>query len=106
NHVFNYLQGDVYIQAWPGKTSTETRLMGTSDKVVSYGHHLDYEGKMFAYNVILRSLCFAENPNADLSIGFDHCNDCSLENNIWSEYITKFKILNTSVTSYVKQVTA
>lgn len=85
-----YFDGEVYIQAWPGRSSTETRLVTEGLNLKDWGLQNVYENKLFYYNQISRPWIHHYNPNADAKLGFDHCNDCSLENNIWEEYIEKY----------------
>ena len=41
------------------------------------------------YNNVDRFSVFHENSNAKKEIGFCHCNDCAIENTIWSNYCNK-----------------
>ena len=85
-------KSDLYVHAWAGKTSTEMRMWikkNDINNLVEYGND-DLENKMFYFNSIERGLCYHENINADKVAGFCHCNDCALENIIWSDYIKKY----------------
>jgi hypothetical protein len=86
-----YYDGQINIQAWPGESSTETRLDTAGLKLHDYGNTSEYENKLFYYNKIERGLIHHVNPNADSQLGFDHCNDCSLENLLWTNYINRYK---------------
>jgi hypothetical protein len=46
----------------------------------------EYEEKICYYNTILRFGLFYKNDNACEEIGFDHCNNCAIENYIWESY--------------------
>lgn len=91
-----YFDGEVRIQPWAPLSSTETRLIVT--KVGNrYPMHTytntganSYENIMHGYNTLERDQPHV-NDNANLSIGFDHCNDCALENLIWKQYIASRK---------------
>ena len=89
NGELHYLDGIMNLQSFPGVSSTETRLEGTTMDVKNYGSKSDYEDK-FAYYNLIRSLGFFENPLADKKLGFDHCGDCALEYKIWSDYADKY----------------
>lgn len=94
-----YPKGTVYLQIWPGTSSTETRLVIDGDQPEhNYGDYKDYEDTMFYYNFILRNFGYFTNPLADKKIGFDHCADCSMEYQIWEDYKTsinpQFNILD------------
>lgn len=84
-----YFDGTVDLQPWPGEKSTETRLITNGKKIKNWGTPEKYESVLFYYNKIERP-AYHKNPNADYSIGFDLCNDCAIENYIWTEYSKKF----------------
>lgn len=89
--VLEYFDGTVYIQAWAGQSSTESRLvtsgMNSPARIRNWGSPDEYEGKFFYYNAIERCYGLHMNENADVSLGFDYCGDCALENVIWKEYL-------------------
>ena len=87
--ILQYLDGTIYIQSFPGVSSTETRLHGTSMKIKNYGNGKDYDAKFRFYNTV-RNLGYFYNPLANKNLGFDHCGDCSLEYNIWKNYADKY----------------
>lgn len=81
--------GRLCLQAFPGRTSTELRLIIKKENlqnIVKYPWK-DIENRMFYYNRIGRVFVHHANPNADRELGFCHCNDCALENVILSDYI-------------------
>ena len=79
---------EIFIQPWPGITSTEVRLIVNRENI----HNLEYidgddmEQKLFYYNIVERSLVMHKNNNSDKKINFCLCNDCALENLIWKKY--------------------
>lgn len=86
---FQYLDGDLYLQAYPGIKSTEVRLvskMGKPLKVVRMDYR-SHEEKCFYNNLFRRSFALHENKSANKEIGFDHCFDCALHAKIFEEYI-------------------
>lgn len=84
-----FWKGDVYVQAWAGKRSTESRLVTDAKSLQSYDIH-EYDNRYDYYNKVSRKFAYYENTNADKRIGFDHCADCSKENAMWTEYLDKF----------------
>ncbi len=99
NKKFMYLDGEIYLQAWAGKKSTETRLIGSEFKFKEYDIK-ENEEKLYYYNMVLRGYAYCYNDNANRKLGFDHCHDCALENYIWKQYISDKN--NLPVISYVK----
>jgi hypothetical protein len=86
---FVYLDGKINIQAWPGQSSSETRLISYPPYALREYSYNDYEDKLFYYNTVMRGFMHHVNQYANKSIGFDHCNDCSLESMIWNQYKNK-----------------
>lgn len=83
-----YFDGEIRIQPWAPLKSAETRLIVTdiaSKRTYDDNASPRYEDTMFYYNTVLRGQPHY-NDNADLKVGFDHCNDCALENLIWKNY--------------------
>ena len=73
-----YPEGEIYIQAFPGPTSTETRLMVRKNaKIIQYDNK-KYESACFHHNIINRELSY-DNILGDLYLekdGLDNCYDC------------------------------
>ena len=87
---FTYLDGEIYLQAWAGYKSTETRLIGSLPKnnqltKKTYGI-IEYEERLFYFNTICRMYGYYFNNYASKTIGYDHCYDCARENEIWLKY--------------------
>ena len=84
---YQYLDGTIFLQAFPGNASSESRLChyGPVLKYTYYNVNA-YENAYFYYNTVARFFIHHRNPYADSSIGFDHCNDCSIEAAIWENY--------------------
>jgi hypothetical protein len=93
--------GKVYLQAWvpyppfnfvdggqAGK-SIEARIISDAAAIknnqVDMWDIVDTEQRFFYYNCLERYLLH-ENDNARADIGFDHCNDCAIENDTWHKY--------------------
>lgn len=102
---FRMFGGKPFLQVWPGRSSTELRLHTTKDeidKIVEYDINL-IEAKLNYYNIIYRVLVCHKNPNSDKRLGFCLCNDCAIENSIWSDYIC-ISNSNKPVSYYVKEM--
>lgn len=91
-----YFAGDVYIQAYAPKSSTECRLLITDHRSVKdYGTIKDFENRMFYYNNIERPFVIHINPYINRRYGFDHCGDCALASHImecYSEKVRRIKV--------------
>lgn len=87
--ILNYYSGDIFLQPWAPKSSTESRLINFIKpfeiKIKSYNPK-EYENKFMYYNSIVRGLTHCENKYANRTIGFDCCQDCALESIIWKDY--------------------
>lgn len=101
DNKFIYLKGGVYIQPWAPPKSTESRLIGIDTNIKEYNISR-YENKFFYYNLIQRGFVMHHNNYVDKNMGFDYCNDCSLEAKIWETYVELFNKLNMDVIGYVK----
>ena len=84
--TFNYLDGDVYIQAYPRQLSAETRLV-PNGKTKEWDLKA-YEDAMFTHNIFFRINFYPYSEKVD---GLDHCFDCASEVSIWKTYIEKTK---------------
>jgi hypothetical protein len=92
-NTYIYFDGDILVQPFAPKGSTETRLVvKMEDGVFAYKDlsGIGYDKKLQYFNAIERSFSVFENPNADFSLGFDYCADCSLENLIFEKYVEKY----------------
>eukprot|EP00052_Salpingoeca_macrocollata_P032262 m.5236 g.5236 ORF g.5236 m.5236 type:complete len:617 (-) comp3447_c0_seq1:31-1881(-) len=83
-----YLDGDLYLPVWGGRTTTETRLVVTEvDKRRVY-NHTNYESFMFSFNTTTRTTYYEHEIQA---AGLCHCFDCASEILILKEWLRKFK---------------
>lgn len=98
---FVYFDGVVNVQAFPGQASTESRLITDGKSLKDYGEYQDYEDVFCYYNLTNRSLRLHKNGNSSRNEGFDHCNDCALENSIWENY-NRLRGSKKKVIEYVK----
>lgn len=93
NFKFNMSKSVLYLQAWSRQLSTELRMYikkNDINNIVNYNTK-EIENKMFYFNVIDRTLHMHKNINASKQYNFCYCNDCSLENEIWMQYLEKIK---------------
>lgn len=99
-----FFRGTRYLQAWQGYTSSETRMWCTFDqlKMPLIRYPLaEHENKCFAYNRLFRHVHKCYNPYIGLVEGFDHCNDCAFEAQVWKAYSN---LLNMNETSKKKKI--
>lgn len=80
-----YLKGKFHLQCFPGQKSTETRLISNTLNITTIDIPA-YESKLYFYNCIARGYTIHKNNIADNTIGFDHCNDCAKEAQLWHDY--------------------
>lgn len=103
---FVYLTGDIYLQDWAGNKSTEMRLIGKlspEGKIITRDYNkTEFEEKLFYFNTVCRPFGYYSNENSDEKLGFDHCQDCALENYIWKLYISSQKLDNFPIIKAVK----
>lgn len=88
NRRMVYFDGEIWPQAFQGLKSSETRLVTSGRELKDYGEFRNYEEILFGYNILVRPNEHI-NEFSDLSIGFDHCGDCSIEAWTWKHYFTK-----------------
>lgn len=84
---YRFFKGDAYLQAFAGKSSTETRLIFEGvPELVEY-NAAEYEERFMYFNCYDRSVILFDNPDADVNLRFDLCHDCALERYIWLQYL-------------------
>ena len=84
----NYMQGDIYIQPFPGPTSTESRLIVSAGAPFVDYDNRQYEEQMFYHNTVIRNMRF--DLIGDLNIvdnGVDCCYDCTSMIKILSDWL-------------------
>lgn len=86
-----YLDGDIYLPVWGGRTTTETRLVVTNCNSMRLYDHKDYESSMFYFNTEFRTSYFPHKFSNQH--GLDHCFDCRSEIFILKQYLKKVKNL-------------
>ena len=92
-----YLDGNLYLQPWGPRTTTETRLI-VEKSLINNKKIWDckkYEEQMFYFNTITRCKCFTT-----ISIKIPHldnCYDCTSEVIIINNYLIKYKQIKNSI---------
>lgn len=102
NKKLIYFDGEIYIQAWRGQASTETRIV-TDGKKIKEWFVDEFDGKNAWFNKVMRPFGFFKNEHTNVGNGFDHCYDCSLENKVWVDYFKKHRKMNDKEISDVIQ---
>lgn len=107
---FKYFKADVInLQAFAGKSSTETRMITSSyDELVEYNYH-DFEDKIFYYNKIYCDLLIHNEHEKylDKELGIDKCGDCAIMCGIFKAYFDKYGLPDTtleSIKSLMRQI--
>lgn len=89
---FNFLRADkIYLQAFAGPTSSETRHVGTTLDIVPFDSR-EFEDKLFFHNRITRPFGWhtTHERYLDSILGIDRCGDCALMCHIFEAYARKF----------------
>lgn len=107
---FRYFKAEqINLQAFAGKTSTETRLItGNYDDFVEYDYR-DFEDRLFYFNRIYCDLLIhEEHKNCwNKEIGIDGCGDCAIMCGIFQAYFSKYALPENvleSIKALMKQI--
>lgn len=88
---FNYIRpGVVYMQAYAGPTSTESRLVGSTLDLQEWNCD-DYNDKYFYYNRAHRSYGWHA-IDTNIELGIDHCGDCAIMMQTVNNYREKWGV--------------
>ena len=111
--IFQYYEYEsINLQAFPGYTSAESRLIvdGStirSNKLVKYNIN-DYEQKFFYYNNVMRlyGFCVHNEHYISKKLGLDYCNDCAIVINVLQKYFDNFGKANSprDITNYIEYI--
>jgi hypothetical protein len=86
---FTYIAPEVvYMQAFAGPTSTESRLVGSRLDVMDWDAK-DYNDKYFYYNRVHRSYGWHD-VKTNVELGVDHCGDCAIMTRTFDNYKEKW----------------
>jgi hypothetical protein len=87
----DYLDGEIYFPIWAPVTSTESRLVVTSQSSARSWDHQEYWEKMHYFNSVVRASAYAHilgtTRAEDGSVKLDHCYDCAAEVKILKDYL-------------------
>lgn len=83
NGCLGIMPGRLYLQAWPGPSSAELRLIGDSYDELQSMPCNDMFDRCFYYNNFDRGYIHHENPYSSADTGMCNCADCALEIKIW-----------------------
>lgn len=86
-----YQQYQIYLQAFPGMGSAETRFVTSEYSKIAEIDVLNYEERLFYYNNVSRLFGFHSNYKIfDNNYGIDGCTDCALMHKIFENYYNKY----------------
>lgn len=91
---FSYMKPyKVCLQAYPGNTSTETRyyVAGADVEKIVPIDIVDYENRLFYWNLVQRQLGFHNHKHFNENIGLDACGDCAIFVQLFERYSEKHK---------------
>lgn len=91
NHEFKYPNGQIYLQPWVSKSSTEARMVirpGT--ELVTFNAY-EYDNKFNYYNLIERPIRKHNVGINTYGFGYCECNDCAIELDTLRNYIRKYE---------------
>lgn len=87
---FIYLDGEVYLQQWAPRGSTETRLIVTDPDSTKEWDYIEYEEKLSYFNNRIRNREFvSKDEYLFFSQGYDRCCDCQSEIMILEQFISE-----------------
>jgi hypothetical protein len=88
--IFTFIKAEkLYLQAYAGLTSTETRLVANNLETMNY-NNVEYEEKLYYYNRIWRNFGYHNHDAISEKSGVDRCADCALSCAIVAEYARKY----------------
>jgi hypothetical protein len=93
NNQHRFLNNEgIYVQAFPGIVSTESRLICSNYKDIILYDAIKYDDCFHYYNWFYRQFAFIDHGFMDAKLGIDGCNDCALMIKIFREYLQKYKM--------------
>lgn len=93
--VISYMKGKIMFQMWNSLASTETRLVSTAIDIphnmkINVNHYNDV---LYELNRFIRPWVTFKLPSREHDLknvpGFDRCHNCTLEAQIWKDYLSK-----------------
>ena len=101
-NIYNYYEGDIYMQPYAKQNSSESRLLLTKHTKVKEYNVNEYVGKFYYFNRILRP-SYYDSYIKDHEI-IDHCWDCVCFQYIIKNYITNFPNFNYFKTDNIRSI--
>jgi hypothetical protein len=88
---FIFLKGAIWLQAFAGENSSESRLVGSGRDLTTTEYDIDdYDNRFCYYNRIVRSYGYHKVSHPDIAAGIDHCGDCALMCHVFDSYNKKY----------------
>ncbi|CAF3940248.1 unnamed protein product [Adineta steineri] len=86
-----YFKGNLIIEPWSSRQSTECRLVVDQDQTLIDYDHSEFENALIHFHNDQRIRFYRHNMDKVDNEGLDHCYDCRTEIFILQEYIKKFR---------------
>lgn len=87
NHEFKYPDGQIYLQPWTGKSSTEARMIIKPGTQLTTFNAYEYDNKFNYYNLIERPIRKHNVGIYNYNFKYCECNDCAIELDTLKKYL-------------------
>jgi len=103
NNLYKYYKGTIYTQPYAPGSSTESRIL-LSTELEEYTYNTEeYEGKFIYFNRILRPSYYKKSIIQNNNY-FDHCYDCTYFSYLIKNYLNKFTLFNPFKTNNILEI--
>lgn len=85
-----YFNGIIFLQPWAGATSSETRLLVTTNRSIKEYDVKQYEETLFYHNTVIRTTYYQNVEGVPTDLIGCHCYDCAAELFVLGKYIQKY----------------
>jgi len=92
NHEFKYPNGQIYLQPWTKKSSTEARMVIRQGTELVTFNAYEYDDKFNYYNLIERPIRKHNVGINNYDFGYCECNDCAIELDTLRNYVRKNEV--------------
>ena len=89
--TFRYPEGDLIIEPWSSRKSSECRLVIEKDAKMTEHRSQDIQNSLNHFQNFTRTLYYPHDMDRVTSEGLDHCYDCRAEIYILGKYLTKIQ---------------
>lgn len=89
SHTFKYPNGQIFIQPWARKSSTEAKMVIRPGTELVLFDGYDYENKFNYYNLLERPVRKHNVGMYTYKFGYCECNDCAIELSVLRSYVIK-----------------